>query len=384
VSASLETLRSDPDAWDAWVETTPTGAYPQLSAWAEVKRPNGWRAERVVVDGSAGPIGLQLLIRDLRPTPWRVGYAPRGPVAASFDGPDVARLTEALREVARRERLVEVLVDPEVPLGDPLGGHLAAAGWRTAPDIQTSRTRLVDLRVPEEELWAALRSKWRQYVSKARRAGVTIEDAGAAGLDDFYRIYEQTARRAGFVHRAKGAYDQVFSAYDRGGRARLLLARHADGTPAATLMLLHCGRKVIEPYGGMTEDGAASRANYLLKWEAIRSSRELGFETYDMWGLSHAGIERFKAGFGGVEVTYAGSRALVLDRFGHLALGLARRGSVALARYRHGIGRAGASPDGQGSQDDGRGSARATGGEGSSHGVPDRPTAGRGPAEDVT
>jgi len=353
VSASIETLRTDPDAWDAWVDSTPTGASPQLTAWAQVKRSNGWRAERVVVDGGSGPIGLQLLIRDLRPTRWRVGYAPRGPLARSFDGPAIAHLTEALRVVARRERLVEILVDPEVPLGHPLGGHLAAAGWRTAPDIQTSRTRLVDLRPSEEALWAGLRSKWRQYVSKARRAGVTIEDVGLAGLDDFYTIYEQTARRAGFVHRAKAAYDEVYRAYERGGRARLLLARHADGTPVATLMVLHCGRKVIEPYGGMTEVGAASRANYLLKWEAIRSSRELGFETYDMWGLSHRGIERFKSGFGGHEVTYAGSRTLVVDRIGHLALAVARRGSVALARYRHDIGRTAPRADGEGGRDAG-------------------------------
>ena len=78
-------LRDDPQAWDAFVEAAPTGAYTQLSAWAEAKRPNGWRAERVVARGSGGPIGMQLLIRDLKPLPWRIGYAPRGPVG-SFDG----------------------------------------------------------------------------------------------------------------------------------------------------------------------------------------------------------------------------------------------------------------------------------------------------------
>ena len=39
----------------------------------------------------------------------------------------------------------------------------------------------------------------------------------------------------------------------------------------------------------MTQAGADSRANYLLKWEAIRSSREAGATTYDLWGLAHAG-----------------------------------------------------------------------------------------------
>ena len=39
----------------------------------------------------------------------------------------------------------------------------------------------------------------------------------------------------------------------------------------ATLFLVRCGTRVVEPYGGMTLDGGESRANYLLKWEAIRS-----------------------------------------------------------------------------------------------------------------
>ena len=329
-------VRDDPQAWDAFVEAAPTGAYTQLSAWAEAKRPNGWRVERIVAQGSGGLIGMQLLVRDLRPLPWRIGYAPRGPVG-SFEREEVNALTDELRRVARAQRLAHVLVDPEVGEDHALIGHLAAAGWKPSAGVQTPRTRLVDLERPEEEIWSDLRSKWRQYVNKARRAGVTVQDVGAAGLDDFYRIYVETAQRAGFIHRAKSAYEAVFRAFDRAGRARLLTASLPDGTPVATLMLLTCGRRVIEPYGGMTQAGADSRANYLLKWEAIRTSREQGFAVYDMWGLSHSGIEQFKAGFGGREVTYAGGRALVVDRLGSAAVALARKVNVALARRRHGL-----------------------------------------------
>ena len=329
-------LREDPAAWDAFVESAPTGAYTQLSAWAEVKQPNGWRAERIVAASTGGPIGMQLLVRDLRPTPWRVGYAPRGPVG-EFDHAAVAALTAEVRRVARERRIVHVLIDPEVETSHPLVGELAAAGWTETAGVQTPRTRLVDLGQAEAELWSDLRSKWRQYVSKARREGVTVEDVGAAGLDDFYRIYVETAEREGGIARSRSAYDDVFRACDRGGRARLITARLADGTPAATLMVLQCGTRVIEPYGGMTEAGADARANNLLKWEAIRSSRERGFAVYDMWGLSHAGIEQFKAGFGGREVTYVGGRALVVDRLGSATLGIARKVSVARARRRHGL-----------------------------------------------
>jgi len=329
---------SPPADWDRFVAASPWAAYPQLSAWADVKAPNGWSAERVLVEGEGSRVGAQVLLHPLGPMPWSVGYAPRGPLADRFDAPGVAALTAALRDLGARHRLSHVTIDPAVEAGHPLEGWLREAGWRPAPPVQPDRSRLVDLTRPEDELWSDLRSKWRQYVNKARRAGVVVADVDADGLDEFYRVYVETARRAGFVHRAFSAYRDVYGAYANRGAARLLFARLPDGSTGATLMLLHCGRTVIEPYGGMTEAGADARANYLLKWEAIRSSREQGFATYDMWGLSHPGIEQFKAGFGGREVRYIGAWELVLQPIVRAAVGLAQEVRVRLARRRHGIG----------------------------------------------
>ena len=84
----------------------------------------------------------------------------------------------------------------------------------------------------------------------------------------------------------------------------------------------------------MTAAGAASRANYLVKWEAIRSSREAGASAYDMWGLVHPGIRQFKAGFGGREITYIGGWELALDQFGTLAYRVGTAGSERLAAVR--------------------------------------------------
>jgi lipid II:glycine glycyltransferase (peptidoglycan interpeptide bridge formation enzyme) len=70
----------------------------------------------------------------------------------------------------------------------------------------------------------------------------------------------------------------------------------------------------------MTEAAADLRANYLLKWEAIRRSREAGAEEYDLWGLPTAGIAHFKEGFGGREVQYVGAWDLDLDRLGAMAI----------------------------------------------------------------
>jgi peptidoglycan pentaglycine glycine transferase (the first glycine) len=334
--------------WDAFVEASDPGSYLQLRAWARVKAVNGWTDHHIVVpgpEGTAPRIGAQVLVRRPRPLPWGFAYAPRGPVAADWSADAIGAFTAAVRAGLRSSagRVSHLRIDPEVEADgrhDPDGTvrrALGDAGWRPAPPIQPASTRLIDLGADEATLWGDLRKKWRQYVNKARSAGVVVVESDGDRLGEFYRIYRETADRAGFLIRTEAAYRDVWDAYAPSGRARLLFATAPDGTPLATLFLVRCGMRVVEPYGGMTQAGADSRANYLLKWEAIRSSRERGAATYDLWGLATGGIAHFKTGFGGREVRYIGAWDLVLDGLGRTVYSGAGRARVWWARRRHGL-----------------------------------------------
>ena len=334
----------DPERWDAFVAGSDPGSYLQLSGWATVKAVNGWSSHRIL-DERTTPFGAQILVRRPRPMPWGFAYAPRGPVATTWTPQGVAEFTAAVRDrlPASAGRISHLRIDPEIELDGPLDPDgalrrgLRAAGWRPAPPIQPNATRVVDLRPDEETLWGDLRKKWRQYVNKARTAGLTVVEADGSRLPDFYRIYRETADRAGFLIRAESAYRDVWEAYAPAGNARLLFAETSDGEPQATLFLVRCGPRVVEPYGGMTAAGAESRANYLLKWEAIRSSREAGATSYDLWGLATGGIAHFKTGFGGREVRYLGAWDLVLSPLGRQAYELGQRARVQWSRRRGGV-----------------------------------------------
>jgi lipid II:glycine glycyltransferase (peptidoglycan interpeptide bridge formation enzyme) len=353
----------EPEAWDRFVEAGLPGSYLQLSGWATVKAVNGWDARRVLVeaaadrgsgeqDGQSGTppqIGAQILVRRPRPLPWAFAYAPRGPVATEWSPHVIEAFTEEIRRTltAAAGRVSHLRIDPEIEIDgplDPAGATrraLRASGWRPAAPIQPNATRVVDLRADEAALWGDLRKKWRQYVNKARAGGIIVVDGGGDRLPEFYRIYRETADRAGFLIRTEAAYRDVWEAFAPDGRARLLFAQTPEGEPVATLFLVRSGARVVEPYGGMTAAGAESRANYLLKWEAIRSSREAGAITYDLWGLATGGIAHFKTGFGGREVRYVGAWDLVLDPLGRRVYELGQAGRVWWARRRHGIGRRG-------------------------------------------
>ncbi len=343
------TVPVDADAWDALVESSDPGSYLQLSGWARVKAVNGWAAHRI----TAGPrVGAQVLVRRPRPLPWGFAYAPRGPVGGGWSTDDVGAFSTSVRDrlPALAGRVSHLRIDPEIEADgphDPDGATrraLEAHGWRASPPIQPASTRIIDLTGDEDALWGDLRKKWRQYVNKARSGGVRVVDAEGERLPEFHRIYRETAQRAGFLIRTEAAYRDVWEAYRPGGRARLLFAEGPDGTPLATLFLVRSGRRVVEPYGGMTQAGADTRANYLLKWEAIRSSREAGATAYDLWGLATGGIAHFKTGFGGREVRYIGAWDLVLDALGRSAYGAAVSARARWARRRHGLaGSSGAS-----------------------------------------
>ncbi|HEY7332050.1 MAG TPA: peptidoglycan bridge formation glycyltransferase FemA/FemB family protein [Candidatus Limnocylindria bacterium] len=323
---------ADRAAWNAFVEAAPYRSFPQLWEWGELREPFGWRPLRIAVgeDPAGQPrAAAQVLLREVPIAGWRLAYVPRGPVGELDDAAVREALIAALRSLARSERVATLKVDPEATPDSPLGAALLAAPWREAAKVQPPRTRLIDLAPSEDELRAALKRKHRQYVNKAERDGITVErlDAAAdpatvrAALDDFYRIYVHTAERAGFVARAKHYYERVWELFAPTGHARLAFASR-DGERLATLFHFTCGDRAAEAFGGMTDEGAESRANYLVKWASIIGFKAEGFAVYDLWGLATGGIAQFKEGFGGRQVDYVGARDLPLRRAEDAALRL--------------------------------------------------------------
>jgi lipid II:glycine glycyltransferase (peptidoglycan interpeptide bridge formation enzyme) len=341
---------TDATTWNAFVEAAPFRSFPQLWEWGELREPSGWRPLRIAVgpDPSTPLAGAQVLIRQVPLVGWRLAYVPRGPVG-DLDDPQVRHaLFAALRSLARTERIATLKVDPEATPDDAYGEALLSPPWRPAAKVQPPKTRVIDLAAAEDELLANLRKKHRQYIHRAQRDGVRVErlDANAdeqtvtSALADFYRIYTHTAERAGFVARAEPYYERVWRTFAPNGHASLDFAS-LNGERVATLFHFTCGDRAAEAYGGMTDAGAESRANYLLKWEAILGFKRAGFAIYDLWGLATGGIAQFKEGFGGREVTYVGARDLPLRTAEDAALrlllpayGIAQRARLRLSGRR--------------------------------------------------
>lgn len=331
-------LRVDDAAWNDFVASSSAPSFLQATPWAAVKRPNGWRSARIVVDGGdgIGPVGAQVLVRHPRPLPKGFGYAARGPLAAGpIDAAALHRFTEAARDAAKGLGIAHLRIDPE--LEDPDGSMAAALrelGWRPAPDIQPRSTRIVDLSLNEEELLAGLRKKTRQSLHRAQNEDVTVVRGGAERLPEFHATLAGTMDRVGLPSRSLGFFRDLWAAYDAAGRAMLLLAQTSAGEVVSGTLLVGWGPTLVALYGGTNAEGRKRNSKYLINWAGLTEAKGAGYARYDLWGLPNEGIAYFKAGWGGRQVDYVGAWDLVVDPLGARVFEAAVAGRSVLNRVR--------------------------------------------------
>jgi len=285
------------DEWDEYVLEY-EGHPLQLWGWGQVKQGHGWVSERLFIEDEDAIIGAaQVLIRRL-PSPFRsFAYIPRGPICAvEHTGVVLGAITERVKRV---HKSVALSVEPDTEAFE------APDGWvRSTNKILSPETILLDITKSESDLLAAMSKKTRQYIRKSS-ADVTIRQARSEDdLSSCLNLYKKTAQRAGFnLH--SDAYYQDVVAHLR-DHSPIFIAEHG-GVPVAFLWLAISADTAYELYGGMNEDGQSLRANYALKWYAIRKVKEWGLSRYDFGGLVAGGVTTFKQGWASGETVLAGT-----------------------------------------------------------------------------
>jgi lipid II:glycine glycyltransferase (peptidoglycan interpeptide bridge formation enzyme) len=290
----------DRQEWDDYI--LEHGGHPlQLWGWGELKSAHGWSAYRIYSHDGGGHItgAAQMLVKKL---PWPMGsfaYVPRGPVADK-DNREV--LLNSLAKYARKTHKAVVLaVEPDCEVFD------IPQGWKKSQNrILPARTIILDLMKSESDLMGDMSKKTRQYIRKSGGEAITIKKVrNREELEECMEIYRQTAHRAKFnLHRDNYYYDL----FDMMGEYSPVFASYVDGKPIAFLWLAISADTAFELYGGMNDMGQQLRANYALKWHAIRKCKEWGLKGYDFGGLiDEGGIVQFKKGWKDEETMLAGT-----------------------------------------------------------------------------
>ena len=282
----------DEKNWENAIEDF--GGHPLQSwGWGELKTAHNWSAKRFLVSDDGKNIGgAQVLIRKL-PAPFnKMAYIPRGPFG------DDAKVSRELGEFLKDQGFMYLCAEPD----------LEKVNWEEKWQKSSSRilvpsTLILDLEKTQDDLLADMTKKTRQYIRKSERDGVKIHQLNRDELPTAMEIYHDTADRAGF---ALHGDDYYYDCADKLGERSIIFGAFHDEKLVSFVWLAVSGSTAFELYGGMNDDGQKVRANYALKWHAIRECQRWGVRRYDMNGLLNDGISTFKRGFASHEDLLAG------------------------------------------------------------------------------
>jgi hypothetical protein len=185
--------------------------------------------------------------------------------------------------------------------GDPLAADAGPALAPAAPDA----TSLLDLAPGWDRVRSGFSEGHRRAIRRAAENGLTV--APAAGPDDvraYYDVYRDSLRR--WAGRATNDYP--WSLFESGMRAgerhreamTLWLCRH-EGRVVAGAWVFRWNGRAIYWHGASLTSALELNPGHLLHAEIIRDACARGTAWYDFNPSGgHAGVLRFKEGFGAV------------------------------------------------------------------------------------
>lgn len=170
---------------------------------------------------------------------------------------------------------------------------------------------VIDLTLPEEDLWSKVHAKHRNVIRNATKKGVVIK-TGTEQLETAYRLVQDSVTRSarGLVERMRVSARMDYRTFRHqmlafGEFVRVFVAEYEGVAQSAAVIPFsrHCAYYM---HGGSIESPLTGASN-LLQWEAIRQFRAQGVRSYDFFGgrvdpesgSKMEGIMKFKERFGG-------------------------------------------------------------------------------------
>lgn len=319
--------------YEKFVMSSENVSFMQSECWQRVKKE--WGSEKIIVRDEFGNINgaMQILIKKIPFLNTCFMYAPRGPVCDIRDTYTLRQLIERAKLLADKYNAFVLKLDPMIPYDDYESVNiLTGMGFRHNPDmpednsVQSLQNYILDIgNRTGEEVFGSFHSKWRYNIRLAKRRGVEC-DYHNSSLDAFYELMSETGKRDGFCIRSKEYFKNMLDAF--GDNARLYMCYTPQGEEISGALAIRFGDRVSYVYGCSTSRHRELMPNYLMQWNMISWAIESGCRIYDFMGIPHCneenhpnyGVYRFKKGFNGRVVKYAGEFDYIFSRMKHFEI----------------------------------------------------------------
>ena len=308
------------EEYENFVKNHRAGSFMQSLRWCDVKF--NWGHEAVVSRDANGNIvgSMLVLIKKVPVVGATLLYSPRGPVCDLHDEAVLADLLEGAKVLAKKYKSYQFKIDPYVLASDEEFIAMArklgfdfVPGMADFTTIQTRNNYMLDIenKTPEE-LLASFHSKWRYNIRLAQRKGVECKVCGPDKIDDFYELMKVTGDRDGFIIRPKEYFVRMLKALGE-EHCRLYICYY-EGKPVSGAVTTQYAGKTCYVYGASDNKMRNVMPNHIMQWTMIQWAVENGGFVYDFQGIPNYqdenspnyGVYRFKKGFNGQVVEFAG------------------------------------------------------------------------------
>jgi len=295
------------EVWDRALLGQPEANLLQSWKWGELQSRFGWSVERLAFhEGRSGVCSLQ---RSATLFPGgAVYYVPRGPAVAERER---LLVLDELERRANAGRAMVLRVEPNALVGDEWPAFFEGRGFVKGKAVQPEATRVLRIDVDPDRLRAGFKPKTRYNLNLAEKKGVRVR--ASRDVATFAQLAANTGKRQQIHLPGTAYYQAAIDLFGPGDEVRLYLADH-EGETLAGIMVFRFGTTAYYLFGGSSDNKRELMPNYLLHWQAMLDFKTLGCDSYDWWGIPEEpapdhpwfGLYRFKTGFGGETVRYAG------------------------------------------------------------------------------
>lgn len=175
---------------------------------------------------------------------------------------------------------------------------------------------VIDLALSEDELLRNMSKGHKSDIKKAYKSELSIlNDFSSQQFNDFIAVYKKMHKERGLAENKQGSSVYLnniltfFKTFDAG---RFLLVADNTNKIIGGIALVYQNKTVRYFKGAADPEVKNLPVLHLAIWEAIKKSKEDGFNCFDLWGYNHFVdendqvffINRFKKGFGGTYSFY--------------------------------------------------------------------------------
>ena len=251
----------------------------------------------------------------------------------------IKELLKYLEEIAKKEDFSFIRIAPTLLDTSENQKIFSDLGFKKAPIyMHAERLWVLPLTVEtrhasslqyinDEQLLSGMRKTTRYLIRKAQRDGVIIEKrTDDKVVDDFWKIYEETAKRENFVPFSKEFIRKEFEAFNETDNALFLFGKvETSRRDVSTKEYLASALIIFTKSSAFYHQGASIHSKipvtYLLQWEAIKEAKKRGCQYYNLWGIlqegrspkNWQGLTLFKTGFGGQQVDYLPTQDYIIS-----------------------------------------------------------------------